>query len=386
MGDYLTAATMVAKRTSVSGSKPPAKKTCTGAVSPSPVVPVVDPFLEECSPLLALLDESMDLSDHCRGMIRTAAPHALRTPKSDRHAYQAEVIDIVAKVIADIEQQRNSAVADSEANLASFEASKATTVIAFDTSTQEVARKKTVTVEAAASLKTASDVVKNAKAALQTEKANEENLAGEHALNVGKREEYLKVMTDNWEPLKTCGFPGQQWRERNRALGIFLEAMAPLNLEESLSDALPVALKTKVDARGKFSILVIEHVEAAMTSFIKTLTEKVANVDAVSAERSKAVMAAQGSLEVAQDKEKSMMEELVDAQNQQLAEETRQHELEQEIQAFGSKQQELTELLEQNKTSLLSALSAGKKFEFLREDVALPTGVNSTHSTASMAE
>jgi len=127
-------------------------------------------------------------------------------------------------------------------------------------------------------------------------------------------------------------------------------------------------------------------VEAAMTSFIKTLTEKVANVDAVSAERSKAVMAAQGSLEVAQDKEKSMMEELVDAQNQQLAEETRQHELEQEIQAFGSKQQELTELLEQNKTSLLSALSAGKKFEFLREDVALPTGVNSTHSTASMAE
>merc|ERR1719198_936248 len=105
---------MVAKRTSVSGSKQPAKKACTGAVSPSPAVSVVDPFLEECSPVLSLLDESMDLSEHCRGMIRTAAPHALRTPKTDRHAYQTEVIDIIAKVIADIEQQRSAAVAEVE--------------------------------------------------------------------------------------------------------------------------------------------------------------------------------------------------------------------------------------------------------------------------------
>jgi len=373
---------MVAKRTSVSGSKPPAKKNCTGAASPALVVPVADPFLDECSSFLVLVDESMGLSDHCRSMIRTAAPHALRTPKSDRHAYQAEVIDIVAKIMADIEQQRNSAVAEAEANLASFETSKAVTVAAFDTSTQDVARKKTATAEAAASLKMASDDVKNAKIALQTEKANEEHLVGEHALNVSKREEYLKVMTDTWEPLKMGGFPGSQWRERNRALGIFLEAIAPLNLEESLSDALPIALKTKVDARGKFASLVIEHVEGAMTSFIKTLTEKVANVDAVSAERSKAVMAAQASLKVVQDNEKSMMEELVVAQNQLLAEETRQHELDHDINNFGSKQQALTELLEQNKASLSSALEAGKKFDFLRENTSLPSGVECKHTMA----
>jgi len=377
---------MVAKRTSVTGSKQPAKKTCTGAVSPSPAVSVMDPFLDECSPVLALLDESMDLSDHCRGMIRTAAPHALRTPKSDRHAYQTEVIDIVAKVIADIEQQRSAAVAEVEANLASFESSKAATVSAFETSTQEAQRKKKVTAEATASLKAGSDAVKNAKAALQTAKAHEDSLAGEHAANVGKRQEYLDVMTDNWEPLKMGTFGGQQWRERNRALGVFLEAMAPLNLEESLSDSIPVALKTKVDARGKFALLVIEHVEAAMTLFIKVLTEKVASVDAVSAERSTAIMAAQASLEVTQDKEKNFMEELVVAENQHVEEETRQHELEQEIQAFGSRQQALAELLEQNKASLSSALEAGKKFEFLREDVALSTGVDCTQLAASMAE
>jgi len=320
------------------------------------------------------------------GMIRTAAPHALRTPKSDRHAYQTEVIDIVAKVVADIEQQRSAAVAEVEANLASFESSKVATVSAFDVSIQEVQRRKTVTAEATASLKAASDAVKNAKAVLQTAKANEDSLAGEHALNVGKRQEYLDVMTDNWEPLKMGSFGGQQWRERNRALGVFLEAVAPLNLEESLSDSLPVALKTKVDTRGKFALLVIGQVEAAMTSFINDLTEKVASVDAVSAERSKTVMAAQASLEVAQDKEKNVMEELVVAENQLLEEETRQHELEQEIQAFGSRQQALAEMLEQNKASLSSALEAGKKFEFLREDVALPTGVDGTQPAPSMTE
>jgi hypothetical protein len=375
---------MVAKRTSVSNSKQPAKKFCTGAVSPSPAVSVVDPFLDECSPVLSLLDESMDLSDNCRGMIRTAAPHALKTPKSDRHTYQTEVVDIVAKVITEIEQQRSAAVAEVEGNLASFESSKVGTISAFDTSTQEVQRKKQVTAAATASLKAASDAVKHAKAELQTAKTNEDNLAGEHASNVGKRQEYLDVMSDNWEPLKMGTFGGQQWRERNRAVGVFLEAMAPLNLEESLSDALPVALKTKVDARGKFARLVIEQVEAAMTLFINGLTEKVANVDAVSAERSKTVMAAQASLEVAQEKEKNVMEELVVAENQLLEEETRQHELEQEIQTFGSRQQALAELLEQNKASLSSALEAGKKFEFLRDEAALPT--DCTQPAASMVE
>merc|ERR1712070_951243 len=193
-------------------------------------------------------------------------------------------------------------------------------------------------------------------------------------------------MTETWEPLKMGGFSGQQWRERNRALGVFLEAMAPLNLEESLSDALPVALKTKADARGKFALLVIAQVEAAMTAFITDLTEKVANVDAVSAERSNAVMAAQASLEVAQDKEKNIMEELVVAQNQLLEEETRQQELEQEIQAFGSRKQALAELLQQNQARLSSALEARKKFEFLREDVPLPTGVDCTQPAAAMVE
>jgi DNA repair ATPase RecN len=319
-------------------------------------------------------------------MIRTAAPHALRTAKTDRHAYQTEVIDIIAKVIADIEQQRSAAVAEVEANLSSFESSKATTVSALDTSIQEVQRKKNVTAEATASLKAATDAVKNAKAVLQTAKENEDSLTGEHAANVGKRQEYLDVMTDTWEPLKSGTFGGQQWRERNRALGVLLQAMTPLNFEESLSDALPVALKTKVDARGKFALLVIEQVETAMTSFINDLTEKVANVDAVSAERSKAVMAAQASLEVAQDKEKTVIEELVIAENHLAEEETRQQELEKEIQNFGSRQQALAELLEQKKSSLSSALEAGKKFEFLREDVALPTGVDCAQLAASTAE
>jgi len=328
----------------------------------------------------------MDLSEHCRGMIRTAAPHALRTPKSDRHAYQTEVIEIVAKVIADIEQQRNSAVVEVEASLSSFESSKAATTFALDTSIQEVQRKKDVTAEATASLKAAIDVVKNAKAALQIAKANEDSLAAEHAAHVGKRQEYLDLMTNTWEPLKSGSFGGQQWRERNRALGVLIEALSPLNLEESLSDALPVALKTKVDARGKFALLVLEQAESAVTSFINVLTEKVASVDEVSAERSKAVMAAQASLEVAQEKEKNRMEELVVAENHLLEEETRQHELEQEIRTFGSRQKALVELLEQKKSSLSSALEAAKKLEFLREDVALPSCVDCTQIAASTTE
>jgi len=383
---WLYISAMVAKRASVCGSKPPAKKICATSVSPSPVVPIVDPFLDECSPVLILLDESMDLSDHCRGMIRTAAPHALRTPKSERHAYQAEVITIVARVIADIEQQRNAAVVEVEGNLSSFESSKTATFTAFEMATQEIQRRKTAAAEVSACLKAAGEVVKTAKAALQTEKASEQSLAGEHASNVSKREEYLKVMTDSWEPLKNGAFPGQQWRERNRAVGIFLEAMAPLNLEESLSDAIPVALKTKVDARGKFAVLVVEQVEGAMTSFINSLSEKIANVDSETAERSKAVMAAQASLEVAQDKETNIMEELVTAENQLVEEEARQLELEKEIQTFGSRQQSLTELLEQNKASLSSALEAGKTFEFLRENIALPSGVDNAQTSSSLTE
>jgi len=378
---------MVAKRASVAGSTQPAKKTCTGAVSPSPVMPVVDPFVDECHPVLALLDESMNLSDHCRNMIRTAAPHALRTQKSERHAYQTEIIAVVASVLADIQQQRNAAVTEVEGTLGLFESSKVTTVAAFEAATEEIPRRKAAAAEITSSLKSAGEVVKNAKAALQTEKASEDSLAGEHASNVSKREEYLRVMTDSWEPLKTSAFPGQQWRERNRAIGIFLEAMAPLDLEESLSDALPIALKTRMDARGKFALLVVQQVETAMTSFINSLTEKVANVDSESAERSKAVMAAQASLEVAQEKEKNVMDELVVAENKLLEEETRQLDLEKEIQTFGSRQLALTEQLEQNKASLSSALEAGQKFEFLRDNIALPTGVvDCTNIAASAME
>merc|ERR1740117_53687 len=140
----------------------------------------------------------MDLSDHCRNMIRTAAPHALRTQKSERHAYQTEVIAIVAGVLADIQQHRNAAVTEVEGNLGLFESSKVTTVAAFETATEEIPRRKTAAAEITSSLKSAGEVVKNAKAALQTEKASEDSLAGEHASNVNKREEYLRVMTDSW--------------------------------------------------------------------------------------------------------------------------------------------------------------------------------------------
>jgi len=283
---------------------------------------VADVFLDRCAPVIALLDECSDPS--CVKLLQAVAPNCLRTVKTSRHLYQTQVIEMLEKEIAAIEASHVEAVSQARDKISEHNAAEGERLAAVSASELALVAKRATHDVKDAALVEATSAVKNAKAVLAHEIAEQSGLVDSHKQRVAEKDGLQHVFENDWKPLKEASFASNLWRKRNQSIDMVVTMMRTIDADESLVDAVPPALKEKLAERGTFTQKVIEHAEAAMTGHAAQLDARIGNIDTEGVDRVEAVRAAQASLDAA-EANKTACQEALDTCKSEVHEEQRTH-------------------------------------------------------------
>eukprot|EP00930_Biecheleria_cincta_P017566 TRINITY_DN13921_c0_g1_i1.p1 TRINITY_DN13921_c0_g1~~TRINITY_DN13921_c0_g1_i1.p1 ORF type:complete len:401 (-),score=131.88 TRINITY_DN13921_c0_g1_i1:207-1340(-) len=247
-----------------------------------------DPFLEEISPLLELLGEGGDGHE----MLQAVIPHCLRNAKEERHAYQSAMIDVLEKVLLDIELQHKGTVEATQQSLAEAEAAQESSAATLRETNDKVKEREEAKVEMDKTLHELEASADEKSKQLAESQANEKSLEVERMETLHKKDECQKFRVEKWEPLKSGSFTGKEWRERNKVIDVALQALDEMGMDASLKSCLPTALKTKPAERGRFAQKAIEFTEIVMSRFQESTEQKIAGFDQEAVSRATATAAA----------------------------------------------------------------------------------------------
>jgi len=319
------------------------------------MVATVDPFLEELSPVLALLDEASQADDSCREMLKAMAPHALRACKEERHSYQATMVDVLEKVLMHAKAEREEAETAAKKLLADAEAQKETSTATLAEATETAEQQKQEKDAKDAIRLELEAVVAAASETLGIEEEHLKSLGGEQAKVLEEKDESHKFTSEKWEPLKAFTFSGKEWRERNKTIDTALQVLSSMGLDASLKAALPTALKTKPSERGRFANKAVEFAEVVMSRHLQGIADKVSNFDQEAASRAQAVASAQEALKLAETALEEGIAAAEAAQESLKEAETKQKEAETAVKAAPKLVAKSLAALEQETTSLKHA-------------------------------
>eukprot|EP00929_Paragymnodinium_shiwhaense_P118487 TRINITY_DN90407_c0_g1_i1.p1 TRINITY_DN90407_c0_g1~~TRINITY_DN90407_c0_g1_i1.p1 ORF type:complete len:377 (+),score=183.66 TRINITY_DN90407_c0_g1_i1:130-1260(+) len=272
----------------------------------------VDPFEEAMGSFLSVLDSAESLSDSEKQLLVAGAPHCLRTPSAERHAFQRQMVDMLQELLKGAQSKEEKQVEAAEAEVATCSASVETENQKLEGVAATAESAKTSAEAAAKAAEDASAALGKAKEALQSEQEKEKNSLAGHEKLLETKKEREALLAETWEKLKTEANWGKQWRHRDKMVEAVIEVLTEVAAEESLTYCLPVAMRTKPDDRGHFAKQTIEHCEAHLKKSLDALDAKVKGHDG-DVEALKAAIAA------AEEALKGAEEELQKKQGEQIA-------------------------------------------------------------------
>jgi len=269
-----------------------------------------DPIVEACEPILECIGELQDVPEVVAEILSVTLPVALSKPKTERHPYEASVVDTAVNIFDDSDAKLKAEVAEAEAAGAQVATEIAAITTEIEAAVACAAEKKETSSTAEAAHAAACDAASSAKEAVDAAKAAVESLANEQAAVVASREECEAALARLWVPLKANEYKGNEWRVRDKSISELMRLLQKwCDVPESLSSALPIALKTKTSERGEFALQTLEAGEAMHNEHLTELSAKIADFDDESARRAATVSTAESALaEADAAKEKAMAE------------------------------------------------------------------------------
>jgi len=270
------------------------------------------PLAEEHAAAIALVRSATHISEECRAMLQSMTPYCSGTTM---HAYQEEMARVLSDVCMGVEVQRRAAAVSAESHLADAKMGVQRQEARLAAIEQEVLGIRGVCEGGSASVKSAAEGVATAQQALATEEKHVEAIAGERACAEVEREEYEGVLQDTLARLRDGVVSSRQRREHEKLLKLLLDTLCGLGVDRSLLDALPVALKMKVEARGAFAKLAVTSADEALQKHIASLSNKVDSMGLESAKSAESLQRAHDALAVAQQAQSSALDEHVASEN-----------------------------------------------------------------------
>jgi hypothetical protein len=321
------------------------------------------------TPLLAALEQAEHVPKACRDMLQMALSRCLSTSCSERHKYQAELLDGISNVFAQMEEQKRTARGEAMAKVVSLQAEKeavSTDMVAKKSSAsskKELSDEKGKFVEEAASAVKAAEI---AVADAQKMQSDCEAQSKQLSADLGNFEELVSV---HYTPLKAGTFAGNEWRKRNKVLGELLQKLSEASIEGSLLDAMDMVLKTKPDQRSAFSVLVLEHAEAFFASHKEQMVQQRSGLDEQANTHQKAHEAAQGVLDEKISTKKKAEEEWDTEQNEWVDLENKAAEAERSLKDLENALDEANEEVEALNNDLEKFLEVPALFAKLKDPV-----------------
>merc|ERR1719356_1987733 len=96
-----------------------------------------------------------------------------------------------------------------------------------------------------------------------------------------KQAELDTIFKERWQPIKNRSESwGEEWRSRDKSIKILMETFNETlaKTEDAMISALPKFLKQTAVQRCNFGRMVVDHAEALLLEYLKTIEKKVINV------------------------------------------------------------------------------------------------------------
>lgn len=294
------------------------KKAGRGASPPMKKAKKSDPVKENQDIVMKYLKdtESCDVQgpDTCRDMLIQALPHALGlgAASDERCPFQTNLGSFIGEVISASAAKWQGQVSAAQAKVDECEAEKAVADHAKAEASAQVEKQKKVVEDTTAGLKESKETEKEAiKAAAAADKEVAE-FDDEQAAKVDEKAESQSIFDDCFTVLKAGDYTGKFPSSKLAKITSLLES---LKTDGSMLSALPLALKKKVDERGKFDEMVVSQSEAVLLENLKTLDERISSGDSLKKAKEAAAEAAKAAVESAKEKKEASIEALKFAQD-----------------------------------------------------------------------
>lgn len=358
------------KRPNVSKAAVPAKK--------AKVEVTEDPMIAQLAPIIAALGSSEE-TVNCCDILRAALPHCLAEAPEQRHNFQAKMLDLTASALVGLDAAARTGLAEAQAL-----ADKLRNDVTVANSESEVSHtlaktKKEQSDAKGAEVEAIKGNVDAAKLVVQGEMQKKETFLASKAALIAEHGAFQKMMEEMWQPLKACSFTGKEWRKRDKACSDLFEKLAPLSMEESLVEALEVALKLKLEQRSAFALKAFATADEVFEKHTATLAERIAGTATEEAACEKNVADAEEKLQEVKGQHAEQDKEYDELQNAWAEAETKAEEAKTAAKGLDADMEDATADVETCKTALEAALAVTASFAALRDGpapvVQLPAAV-----------
>mmetsp|Transcript_26042 Transcript_26042/g.72803 ORF Transcript_26042/g.72803 Transcript_26042/m.72803 type:complete len:372 (-) Transcript_26042:130-1245(-) len=233
---------------------------------------VSGPMLRSVIDAIEASAKRQNIKENARSVLAELAKGGLGTPADDRHAFQNEAVDLVARMLESERVALQKLRDDAEGRV--VEADNVINKASSETSTgeAELNLRKTSAKEAKWTLAEQSRALLAAKAALaEAERAQADGMMDLDAKKV--RKEWLEAgLSKSFAPLRDGGIEGDTVDEHLR---VMLAVAEQLKFEESLASAFKNACKRKGDARSGFDLVALKQFEEQLAEHIATLASAI---------------------------------------------------------------------------------------------------------------
>jgi len=249
----------------------------------------------------------------CRDMLIQALPHALGSgaASDERCPFQANLGGFIGEVIAASVAKCQGQVAAAQKDVEAAEAEKAQADHALAEAQAQVEKQKSTVKSTTETLKENKEAEKEAIKACTAADKEVANFDDEQAEKVHEKEEAQSVFDECFQALKTCEYTGKFPKSKVDKVTSLLES---INTDASMLGALPLALKKKVDERGKFDEMVVSQSESLLTGHLGALTDRINNGESMKAAKVAEAEAAKKAVESATAKKEATADSLKFAQ------------------------------------------------------------------------
>eukprot|EP00932_Pfiesteria_piscicida_P019336 SRR837773.6161.p1 GENE.SRR837773.6161~~SRR837773.6161.p1 ORF type:complete len:387 (+),score=207.41 SRR837773.6161:35-1162(+) len=294
----------------------PAKRAAAGRPAKSPKKAKVSAAPE---PKFAVLEELKrgGVTESCLEMLAAALPHALETPKEDRHQFQTSVIDNLLDLSAKEQASREEALKKAEDELANHDAEKAAMEAKAEAAAAEELARREKKEAAEGRVKTVTGAAEAAEQALEEVKSKAEGAQAKVEAATSEKETFVAKVAEQWPPLRDATFEKKDWRLRQKAITQVMHLFKPI-APDSMTASLPLVLKESLADRGEFGKLVVQEGERMLNAHAEALEAAIGAAKAAQAGAGEEVARAEGMVKDAHTARDQTMAECVAIENEWL--------------------------------------------------------------------
>jgi len=210
----------------------------------------------------------------CGKMLATTLVDTVGVRKAKRHANQDAVATMVKQALEGIGQQAEKEVADLQARIAASEAERASRTSVLEAAKATLQEKLDAIAKATSDIKEANDADKAARAAVEKAEEAKETCVDICIERSGKKER-LDTLESVWASLRD-GTAVVSTPEFKAAMSSLHAAEKVMEMEKTMIDSLPGALKKAPSDRGSFDMYLVKTAEEELKNLQPLLAAAIA--------------------------------------------------------------------------------------------------------------